>query len=298
MWICVISLMISSVIPILSGLLVDLLHHEVLIAALVSCFCGEGDLHLFLLDHVAVEVIEYRLAGRQSGHLQVADIVDLIGVVKDGRDIGSHVGLVVRDSDDHGAVFSGDPDLAGIILEHQLQRVGAADADHGLGDRVDGADLILLVVVVHQLDGHFCVRLAVELIAVLEQLVLQLLVVLDDPVVYAHNEGLHRSGAGPGAVAGDMGVRIRLRRVAVGSPARVADAAGALEGVAAVCLLSQIFELAGGFDHLCQFFTVSDRNARRVISSVFQLFQTVKQNRRCLVMSCKTNNSTHSKLSL
>ena len=256
-----------------SGLLVDLLHHEVLVAALVGCLGGESDLNLLLLDHIAVEVVENSFAGREPAHLQVADIVDLIRVLKDRGDVGRHISVIVRDADDHRAVFTGDPDLAGIILEHQLQRVRAADTDHGLGDRVDGADLVLLVIIIHQLDGHFRVRLAVELIAVLEQLVLQFLVVLDDTVVNAHNKGLHRSGSGSRAVSRYMGMRVCLRRVAVGRPARMADTAGSLEGVAAVCLLGQILELAGSLDHLRQLLAVSNRDSRGVISSVFKFLQ-------------------------
>ena len=160
-------------------------------------------------------------------------------------------------------------------------------------DRVDGADLVLLVIIVNQLNGHFRVRLAVELIAVLEQLVLQFLVVLDNTVVHAHNKGLHRSGSGTRAVARDMGMRVCLRRVTMSSPARVTDAAGSLEGVAAVRLLGQVLELAGSLDHLRQLLAVPYRDSRGVISSVFQFFQPCKQYRGCLLTAGKTNNSTH-----
>ena len=178
-----------------SGLLVDLLHHEVLEAGLISSLRGECDLNLFFGNLVAVQVIENCLAGREPSHLQVADIVNLVGVFEDRGNIGRDVCLIVCDADDHGAVFSGYPDLAGIIKEHHCQRIGAPDTDHGLGDRVDRSDIIFFIVVIHQLDDHFGICLAVKLVTVPEKLVFQLLIVLDDTVVHANYNRFDGTGS-------------------------------------------------------------------------------------------------------
>ena len=192
------------------GLLVNFLHHEVLKARLLRRLGVPVDADRLLAHFLAVQVVEMRLAGQQPGEFVIADVIDLPGVLENCRHVGGHIGLPVGDTDDHGAFLPGHPDLTGVILEHQLQGVGAADTHHGLGDGINGANFILFIVVVHQLDHHLCVGLAVELVAVLEKLLLQLGIVFDDAVVDAHHLGLHAAGAGAGAVAGDMGMGIDL----------------------------------------------------------------------------------------
>ena len=62
-------------------LLVDLLHHEVLIAALLSCRCVPLDGLRLLLDLVAVQIIKCNAVLRQSCELKIIDVIDLARVV-------------------------------------------------------------------------------------------------------------------------------------------------------------------------------------------------------------------------
>ena len=61
----------------------DLLHHEVLEAFLLSRRCIPVDLYRCLLDDITVEVIECGLACFEACHLEIVDIVDAPGVLED-----------------------------------------------------------------------------------------------------------------------------------------------------------------------------------------------------------------------
>ena len=209
------------------GLLVDLLHHEVLKACLFRGLGVPLDMRPLLLDPLAVDVVELRAVLGEAGDLQVADVIDVARVLEQRRDVGGEERLPFARADDHGAVLARGEDLLWVVRKEHGQRVGAADAHHAAGECVDGAALILLVVVVHELDGDLGIRLGLEAIAVLLQLLAQLLMVLDDAVV--HRDNRH--------VVAAVRVRVALRGLAVRGPARVADAAGALERAAAVDLL-------------------------------------------------------------
>ena len=275
------------------GLLMDFLHHKVLEAAPLRRLRGECHLHRLPLDLVAVQVVEHGLSRRQPCKLQIADIVDGSGVLQDRRHIGGHIGLPLRKPDDHGAVLPGHPDFPRVVPEHQLQGVGAADAHHGLGDGVHGADFVLFIIVIHQLDHDLRIRVAVELVSVPQELFPKLLVVLDDAVVDAHHLGLHLAGGGSGAVPAHMGMGIGLGGLPVGGPSGMADAAGARERISAVGLFIEVAEPPRGLDHLGQLLPVPHGDARRVIASVLQLGQAVQKDRRCLMAAGKSYYSTH-----
>ena len=63
------------------GLLVNLLHHEVLEAALLRRLGVPGDLRHFLFHNVAVQVDDLRLFRGDPRHLQVPDVDDPAGVL-------------------------------------------------------------------------------------------------------------------------------------------------------------------------------------------------------------------------
>ena len=233
------------------------------------------------------------LAGQQPGKLMVSDVIDLPGVFQDGRHVGGDIGLPVGDTDDHGAFLPGNPNFTGVVLEHQLQSVGAANTDHGLGNGVNGTDFVFFIVVVHQLDYHLGIGLTVKLVAMLEKLLLQFRVVFNNSVVDAHHLGLHLPGSGAGAVAGHMGMGVDLRGHAVGSPAGVSDAAGAGQGTAVIGLLRQIFQPPRGLHHLGKLTAVPDSQSSGVIAPVFQLAQAVQQNGRRLFLSGESYNTAH-----
>ena len=141
------------------GLLVDLLHHEMLKTALFGSFRIPLDLGQFLGDLFLIQIIELCGACSESADLVVADIIDVSGVAQDRGNIGGDIGLVLPDADDHGAVLTGNENLIGIILEHEGQGIGAAHADHCAHDGIDRAHVVFFQVIVDCLDGDFRIRL-------------------------------------------------------------------------------------------------------------------------------------------
>ena len=210
------------------GLLVDLLHHKMLKSGFFGGLGIPLDLGGLLFDLVAVQIVEMRFARGQLGKFQIADVIHIAGILQNGGHIRGHIGFAVGNANDHGAVLAGHPDLARIIAEHHFQRIRAAHTHHGFGNGVNGAQIILFIVIVHQLDQHLGVGLAVEGVAVFQQLGAQLGVVFNNAVVYAHHFRFHRARAGMRAVARNMGVCVHHAGLAMGGPAGMADAAGAL----------------------------------------------------------------------
>ena len=263
-------------------LLADLLHHEVLIAALFGALCIPIDMDLAFVDDVAVEVIECGFPRLQARHLQIVDIVDVARMLEHGRHIGGKIGVLVRDTDDHRAVLAGDINLIGIVRKEDGKGISSPHAHHRLGERVDGPHFIFFIVVIYELDEHFRVRLGIKGIAVMQELFLDLAVVFDDAVVDTHDA----------AVVAAMGVGVGLRRVAVRRPARVADAAAAADRDR-LQLLLEVLELALGFDDLRGRTVTADGDARRVIPSVFELFQAADENGRRLSFADISDDPAH-----
>ena len=104
----------------------------------------------------------------------------LPGVFQNCRNIRSYIGFAICNTNDHQAVFSSYPDFTRIVTEHQLQCIGATNTNHGFGNSINRAQIILFKIIIHQFDDYFSIRLAIESIAVLQQLFFQLRVVFDN----------------------------------------------------------------------------------------------------------------------
>ena len=165
----------------------DLLHHEMLKTALFRCLCIPLNFRCLLLDLVTIEIIKMRFTRSQLCKLKVADIINIAGIFQDCRNIRSHIGLTVCNTNDHRTVLARHPDFARIVTEHQLKSIGATDTNHRLCNGIDRTQIILFIIVVHQFDDYFGVRLAVERISVLQQLFLQLGIVFNDTVMHTDN---------------------------------------------------------------------------------------------------------------
>ena len=70
------------------GLLVDFLHHEVLVAALFGSLGVPLDFGQGLFDDVAVQIVEGDVAAGQPGHFHVAHVIDIPGVLQNGGYVG------------------------------------------------------------------------------------------------------------------------------------------------------------------------------------------------------------------
>ena len=178
----------------------DFFHHEMLKAAFFSCFCIPLDLGGLLLDFITIQIIKVSLTRNELCKLKVANVIHVASVFQNCRDIRSHIGLTIRNADDHRTILTCHPDLARIIPEHQLKSVGTTDTHHRLSDGINRTKVVLFIIVVHQLDDHFRIRLTIECITVLQQLFFQFGIVLDDAVMYANDLRLHCAGTRTGTV--------------------------------------------------------------------------------------------------
>ena len=129
------------------------------------------------------------------------------------------------------------------------------------------------------------VGLRLEGVAVCFQALAQILVVLNDTVVYNGDLAL----AVPSA---EVRMRVAVGRLAVRRPARVADAAGAVEAALFLDLFFQIGDTPLRLDN-AQAIPGKCRNARGVIAAVFEAVQPLDQNRKRVFAPRETNNSTH-----
>ena len=140
-----------------------------------------------------------------------------------------------------------------------------------------------LQVLLDQMGDDFGIGLGAELVAFVDQLLLQADVVLHDAVV--HDNDL------AGAIAMRMG--ILFGGTAVRGPARVADAVGAVERLQPDDLF-QVAQLAFGAAHLQAFAVAGDRDAGRIIAAILQPPQAIDDDRHNPLLPYITNNAAHS----
>ena len=95
------------------------------------------------------------------------------------------------------------------------------------------------------------------------------------------------------AVLADVGVGVDVVRRAVGRPAGMAHADGALHIRAAVDEVAQGLEPAHGFFDLKLMPRRNDRDTGAVIAAVFQTGEAVEQNGGSLLAADVSNNTTH-----
>ena len=148
----------------------DLLHHEMLIAALLGSLCIPFDLNQFLLDLIAVQIIEGCLPCCKTSDLQITDIINISCIIQDCRYIRSHIAVALRHTDDHRTVLTCHIDLLRILLKHQSQCIRATNTNHCMIDRIHRGMLILLIVIIHQLHSHLGIGRRIKLISLLQKL--------------------------------------------------------------------------------------------------------------------------------
>ena len=146
---------------------------------------------------------------------------------------------------------------------------------------------ILLIVEINQLHQHLSISSTLELIALLDELFLQYLVVFDDAIMHQSQVTAHAH----------MRMRIGSRRLTMGSPAGMSDtdmAAAILVG----SHLLQVAHLTLCLIHIQLVLTVNQCHAGAIISTIFQLFQALDEDRISIILTNISNNSTHNSVTL
>ena len=195
------------------GLLVDLLEHEVLVAALLGGLGRPVDGRHGALARGAVHVGDGHAPRPQVGHVAILEEDDPVGVGEDRRDVGGEKGLAVAETDDERHVLAGADQPVALADVHDREGVRTLELAEGV---TDGIGEVALVRLLDEVGDRLRVGLRGEDVAARLESVAQLAEVLDDPVVD------DRDGAR--AVAMRMGVQVvrpAVRRPAgVGQPDR------------------------------------------------------------------------------
>ena len=193
------------------GLLVHLLEHEVLVAALL----GGLDVPVHLVDgtlQLAPEHVgDADASGPDVGHVALLEEDDATRVGQHGRDIGGQEGLAISEADDEGHVHAGAHDPLRLALVDDGQRIGAAGAPQG---HAHGLREIALVGLLDEVGDGLGVGLRLEGVAARLELDAQLDEVLDDAVV----------DDGQLARAVDVGMGVEVVGAAMRGPARMPQA--------------------------------------------------------------------------
>ncbi len=186
------------------------------------------------LDGVAVEVGELDAGQREDGHVAVGEEVDVARVVQNAGHVGGDKGLALAHADDHRRSEARGDDLVRLGGRQHAQRKGPGQPLDGAAhrdferNRLAGGFGVLLHLF-DQVGDDLGVGLGDELVALGGELALQLKIVLNNAVV--HDDDAAR------AVAVRVGVF--FGGAAVGGPAGVADAKGAIERM----LAQHLFEI-------------------------------------------------------
>ena len=263
-----------------SRLLEDFLEHEVLVAGLLRHDRIPQHALGRLGDRPSAKIGEHGAGPGDDRHLLVVQEDDVARVAEDRRDVRGDEELAVAEADDDRRTVSDGDDLARIVRRDEHEREEPAQ------ELQRPPDAVLQPVVPHlaldEVRDDLGVRLGDERVALLLQFLLQIEIVLDDPVV--DDDDL------AGAVA--VRVRVLFRRTAVGRPARVPDAVVARNRIGFDDLF-EVRQLAGAPPQIHRA-VVHDGDARRVVPAVLEPPQPVDEHGHDVLRSDIADNSAHS----
>ena len=253
-------------------LLVDFLQHEMLEAALFRHDRVPGDVLHLARDGLAFEVGELHAGRRDDGEVAVGEEEQVARVIENRRHVAGDEVFVLAQADDRRRPVARGNNLVGLVGRDDRDREHAGQQLHRLANRFFQRNLVPVAVgaevLLDQVGDDFGVGLGAELVAFVDQLLLQADIVLDDAVV--HDDDL------AGAVA--MRMSVLFGGTAVRGPASVADAVGAVERLQPDDLF-QVAQLAFGAAHLQAFAVAGDRDAGRVVAAILQPPQAIDDDR-------------------
>ena len=185
-------------------------------------------------------------------------------------------------------ITTGQPSRASTMrsrssLRHDGERVRALELGDGRAHRLEQVARDLQVVV-DAVRDDLGIGLRRELVAGLDQLGAQFVVVLDDAVVDDRD-----------AVLRDVRVRVALARHAVRRPPRVRDAEIAVRGVGVERVL-ELADLADGAQPLDVAGAVQHGDARGVVAAILEPPQALEEHRNDVAFGYGTNDSTHGRI--
>ena len=147
------------------GLLMNFLHHKVLIACLFGSFGIPIDVCVGLFNRLTVDIEKRYRAFAQPRNFQIADVINITGVLQDRGHVGGQISLALAHGQDHGAILAGGVDFARRVGKQHGQGIGAAHTRHGAGQRVHRPQGVFARVIVNQLNHDFGIGLGMKGVA-------------------------------------------------------------------------------------------------------------------------------------
>ena len=261
------------------GLLVDLLEHERLVAALLGALVVPVELDGLVVDDLAVRHREGRALRRDRDDLAVARELHRARLAQEGGRVRRQEALALAEPDDERHLEPRADEQAGMV---------AVDDDEGevpleLAERAaDRLDEVALVVALDEMDDGLGVGLGRERVPVRGEALLELAVVLDDPVED------DRKAVG---IAAGQRVRVLLGDPAVRRPARVSEACGRARMVRSGAV-SQVPEVADRA-HVVEPVLLEERKPGRVVAAVLQALEALEKNRFALTRADVPDDPAH-----
>ena len=253
------------------------------IAALFELRDGELELADVDLPLVVVQRHDFQgFVAFDHGDLPVAHIDEILRVFDDRRGVGREEILAFADAHDHRTALPCGNDPVGVSLLDDGDGIGPDRLTERLLHGFEQRAAVRPADVFDQIHQHFRIGAAAERVAVLDERVFQYAVVFDDAVVYQGD--LLRFGV--------VGMGIGVVRNPVRGPARVGDADGSAE-VLAFEEVFQVRDLAFAFENVKGPRRIDQRNARAVVTPVFEAVQTLHQNRAGVTPADISYNSAH-----
>ncbi len=221
----------------------------------------------------------------------VGQVDDPVGAAGQRRGVAGKVVFVVADADHQGAAEPGGHNHAGPVAEDHGQAIRALELGEsglhrghqrrvGVGARI-GILRQVRQLVSRQMGDHLAIGGAGELVAGVDQALLERAKIFDDAVMDQRH----------GAAAAEVGMGVFVGRRAVGSPAGVADAERAAHRAAAK-EGGQVVDAAGRFGDV-KLAVVERGDAGAVVAAVLKLPQARQQEVGRLLMTDVTDDSAH-----
>jgi hypothetical protein len=261
------------------GLLVDLLEHEVVVAALLRRLGRPVDDRDGTFLGCARDVGDRHARRPQVGDIALLEEYHAIGVGEDGGDVAGQERLPVGEPDDERHVLAGADEPVSLPAMHDGDRVGPLDnaqrRTHGIGE-------VALVGLLDEVGKGLGVRLRRQPMAARLEPVAELPEVLDDPVVDDRDIA--------GAVLVGMGVEIV--RATVRGPACVGEPDGGMRRAIRDRGL-EIGQLAGPLLDEQVPTVIDERDPGRIVAAVFQAPEPLDENGARLSGPRVSNDAAH-----
>ena len=262
-----------------SRLFMHLFQHEVFVSAFFRRVNVPVDVGRPLFQFFFVDVIEGQGISGQLYNFFILHKIYITGIFQNRRNVRRDKIAFLSCSDDQRAVFPHRINLIRMISEQNSKGVRPL---HPVHDLHDGVQRVSVVIVIQHMGNNFRIRFRYKLIAAAFHFLFQFYVIFDDSVV-DHNDGL---------VFIEMRMGVGIGRAAVSRPAGMTNPGSSRQDRSVLSQFFQHLQTACSLHHL-DLFPIIHSHSCRIISSVLQFGQPVQQDRRRLLFSNISYNSTH-----